>query len=104
MLDGRAEAHLIALSCSDPPEGREHWSMRLLADRMVELGYGSSALCMLHARVEPSNYGTAHALAGSPPPSAERPQFLRGQTSRCPTLEPWRALVSRQANAPLGAL
>src|SRR5919199_4666831 len=39
VLDGRAEAHLIALACSDPPEGRERWSMRLLADRMVELGY-----------------------------------------------------------------
>ncbi len=40
VLDGRAEAQLIALSCSDPPpEGRERWSMRLLADRMVELGY-----------------------------------------------------------------
>ena len=39
VLDGRAEAHLVALSCSDPPEGREHWSMRLLADRMVELGH-----------------------------------------------------------------
>ena len=39
VLDGRAEAHLIALACSDPPEGRERWSMRLLAGRMVELGY-----------------------------------------------------------------
>jgi hypothetical protein len=39
VLDGRAEALLIALSCSDPPEGRERWSMRLLADRMVELGH-----------------------------------------------------------------
>src|SRR5215217_850944 len=39
VLDGRAEAHLVALSCSDPPEGRERWSMRLLADRMVELGH-----------------------------------------------------------------
>jgi len=42
ILDGRAEAQLIALSCSDPPEGRERWSMRLLADRMVELGYVDS--------------------------------------------------------------
>ncbi len=42
VLDGRAEARLIALSCSDPPEGREHWSMRLLADRMMELGYVES--------------------------------------------------------------
>ena len=39
VLDARAEAHLVALSCSDPPEGRERWSMRLLADRMVELGH-----------------------------------------------------------------
>jgi Homeodomain-like domain len=35
---GRAEAHLFALACSDAPDGRERWTMRLLADRMVELG------------------------------------------------------------------
>ncbi|HWS80703.1 MAG TPA: helix-turn-helix domain-containing protein, partial [Rubrobacter sp.] len=39
VLDGRAEAHLLALACSEAPEGRERWSMRLLADRMVELGH-----------------------------------------------------------------
>ena len=39
VLDGRAEAHLLALSCSEAPEGRERWSLRLLADRMVELGH-----------------------------------------------------------------
>lgn len=37
-LDGRAEARLIALACSQAPEGRERWSLRLLADRAVELG------------------------------------------------------------------
>ncbi len=42
VLDGRAEAHLVALACSDPPEGRERWSMRLLADRMVEIGHVES--------------------------------------------------------------
>jgi transposase len=36
-LDGRAEARLIALACSAPPEGRREWTMRLLADRLVEL-------------------------------------------------------------------
>jgi transposase len=36
-LDGRAEAHLIALACSDPPAGRARWTLRLLADRLVEL-------------------------------------------------------------------
>jgi len=37
-LDGRQEAHLVALACSAPPAGRERWSLRLLADRVVELG------------------------------------------------------------------
>jgi transposase len=36
-LDGRAEARLIALACSAPPEGRKEWTMRLLADKLVEL-------------------------------------------------------------------
>lgn len=38
-LDGEVEAHLIALTCSDPPDGHEKWSLRLLADRLVELGH-----------------------------------------------------------------
>jgi len=38
-LDGRAEAHLVALACSKPPEGRATWTMQLLADRMVVLGH-----------------------------------------------------------------
>jgi len=37
--DGDFEAHLIALSCSAPPEGFARWSLRLLADRAVELKY-----------------------------------------------------------------
>ncbi len=36
-LDGRAEARLLALACSAPPEGRQGWTLRLLADRLVEL-------------------------------------------------------------------
>jgi transposase len=37
-LDGQAEAHLITLACSDPPEGRNRWTLRLLADQVVALG------------------------------------------------------------------
>jgi hypothetical protein len=37
-IDGIAEAHLVALACSQPPEGRARWSIRLLADPFVELG------------------------------------------------------------------
>ena len=36
-LDGRAEAPLIALACSERPDGQARWSMRLLADKLVEL-------------------------------------------------------------------
>lgn len=36
-LDGDGEAHLIALACSQPPEGRSRWTLRLLADRMVAM-------------------------------------------------------------------
>ena len=36
-LDGDQEAHLVALACSPPPEGRKRWTLRLLADRLVEL-------------------------------------------------------------------
>jgi transposase len=40
--DGDFEAHLVALSCSKPPEGCVRWTLRLLAERMVELGYVDS--------------------------------------------------------------
>ena len=36
-LDGRVEAHLIALACSDAPDDSDHWTLRALADELVEL-------------------------------------------------------------------
>jgi len=41
-IDGDVEAHLVAISCSNPPEGRAKWTLRLLADTIVELGYVNS--------------------------------------------------------------
>ena len=41
-LDGTGEAHLITLACSTPPDGRNRWTMRLLADRMVELEHADT--------------------------------------------------------------
>ena len=43
-LDGAQEAHLIALACSDPPQGQSRWTLRLLADKLVELAVVES-LC-----------------------------------------------------------
>jgi hypothetical protein len=37
-LDGRAEAQLVKLACTTGPEGHAQWSLRLLADKLVELG------------------------------------------------------------------
>lgn len=38
-IDGEVEAHLVALACSAPPEGRARWTLRLLADKLVKLEY-----------------------------------------------------------------
>jgi transposase len=41
-LDGAGEAHLVALTCSVPPDGHERWTLRLLAGRLVALGHVAS--------------------------------------------------------------
>ncbi len=41
-LDERGEAHLIALACSQAPQGHDHWTLRLLASKVVELGLAPS--------------------------------------------------------------
>jgi len=41
-LDGKTEAHLVAIACGAPPEGRSRWTLRLLGDRLVALGYVES--------------------------------------------------------------
>jgi transposase len=42
VIDGENEAHLIALACTGAPDGRSRWTLRLLGQRMVELGYVAS--------------------------------------------------------------
>ena len=37
-LDGKQEAFLVALACTDAPEGREHWPLRMLSGKLLELG------------------------------------------------------------------
>lgn len=37
-LDSRAEAYLVATTCSEPPDDHDHWTLRLLADKLVQLG------------------------------------------------------------------
>ena len=68
-LDGHGEAHLIALACSVPPAGHMRWTLRLLADRMVELGYVDH-LC--HATVGQVLKKTTCSL-GAPGATASHP-------------------------------
>ena len=49
-LDGDAEAHLVAAACSEAPAGRNRWTLRLLADRLVELGAVESVSHMTISR------------------------------------------------------
>ena len=57
--DGDFEARLVALSCGDPPEGHAQWSLRLLADRVVELGYVDRVSHETVRRVLHARYGEA---------------------------------------------
>lgn len=50
-ITGEVEAHIIALACGDPPEGYSKWTLRLLADRSVELGYIDSISHMTVSRI-----------------------------------------------------
>ncbi len=65
-LDGRQEAHLIALACTEPPEGRARWSLRLLADRMVQLEYVDSVSHeTVRGTLEKTNSNPGGARSGS---------------------------------------
>ena len=70
-LDDRGEAHLIALACSEPPEGHDHWTLRLLAGQVVELGLAPS-LSRETVRLHLKKLPQAVAEAGVVHPQGER--------------------------------
>lgn len=63
-VTGDVEAHLIALSCSPPPEGRASWTLQLLAGNMVELGYVAS-ISHEHVRRVLKKTNSSHGLRRS---------------------------------------
>jgi hypothetical protein len=80
-LDGRQEAQLLALSCSAPPEGREGWSLRLLADKMVELEYVDFVSYETVRRVlKKTNSSRGSRSSGSSRRSMTRPSWRRWRT------------------------
>ena len=64
--DGEFEAHLVALSCSEPPAGYLRWSLRLLADKVVELQYADSISYETVRRVlKKTNSSLGRSMGGS---------------------------------------
>lgn len=57
-LDGATEAKLVMLMCSAPPEGRQRWTLQLLAGKMVELGYAKHiSNTWVMKRLKKTNFG-----------------------------------------------
>jgi hypothetical protein len=73
-FDGAFEARLIALACSEAPEGRRRWTVRLLADKAVELDFAPSVSHMTVQRVlKKTNLNLTAADTGKSPPKGMRP-------------------------------
>jgi len=73
IFDGAFEARLIALACSDAPEGRRRWTVRLLADKAVELSFAESVSHMTVQRVlKKTNLSLISASTGKSLPKGMR--------------------------------
>lgn len=70
-IDGEAEAKIVALTCTDPPEGHARWTLRLIAEKSVELGYVES---ISHVAVgdllKKTSYAHGYTTSGASPSTA----------------------------------
>ena len=74
IFDGAFEARLIALACSDAPDGRRRWTVRLLADKAVELSFAESVSHMTVQRVlKKTNLSLTSASTGKSPRKGAQP-------------------------------
>ena len=79
IFDGAFEARLIALACSDAPEGHRRWTVRLLADKAVELSFAESVSHMTVQRVlKKTNLSLTSASTGKSLPKGARPLLSMG--------------------------
>ncbi len=79
-LDDRAEARLIALACTPAPEGRDHWTLRALAGKTVELGLVES---LSHETVRLRLKKGSQAVAQEAVAHPEGERRLRGPHGGC---------------------
>jgi hypothetical protein len=74
IFDGTFEARLITLACSDAPEGHRRWTVRLLADKAIELRFAESVSHMTVQRVlKKTNLSLTSASTGKSLPKGVRP-------------------------------
>ena len=67
-LNGRQEAHLVAITCSNAPEGHAHWTLQLLADQVVALEFaGSISLETVRQILKKTNSNHGRRKSGAPP-------------------------------------
>ena len=79
-MDGEQEAYLVALSCSEVPQGHNRWSLRLLANKMVELNHV--------AHVSPETVRQVLKKTLSNPGSVKNDAFQPNKTR--PLFVPWK--------------
>lgn len=73
-IDGEVEAHLLALSCSEPPAGQARWSLRLLSDRVVQLQYLEKVSPeTIRQALKKTNLSRGNGKSGSSPRKKMRP-------------------------------
>ena len=67
-LNGRQEAHLVAITCSNAPEGHAHWTLQLLADQVVALEFaGSVSLETVRQILKKTNSNPGRRKSGASP-------------------------------------
>jgi putative transposase len=72
-ITGEIEAKLVTLACSDPPEGRKRWTLRLLAEQMVELGFiDSISNVAVYKRLKKMNSSLGRSSPGAFPKQGQR--------------------------------
>src|SRR5215510_10907934 len=96
-IKGDLEQHLIRLACSEPPEGRDHWTLQLLADELVVLGLVAS-LSPETVRQALKKTRVAKSAGGSPPPALRDRRLNRGESADA------RSVADGESSVPAAAL
>jgi Homeodomain-like domain len=92
VLDGPAEAHLVSLCCSEPPEGRDHWTLQLLCDELARLKVVTS-VCpeTVRTRLKKKSFGRGKRSGSAsrrPTGRDSSPRWKRSSTSTKPPTTP----------------